>query len=212
MLAPATFTRIITLNSTDLNEGIVEDISACFKEGKVVVFPTETVYGLGALYSNKEAIERIYRIKKRSDKKPLTLLIAKKEMILDFVDDVSEEVYALMDAFWPGPLTLILRNKNKEAFGFRIPAHDIALRLLESVKEPIATTSANFSGEKDITNGNEVIDTLQGKVDIIVDSGESPLKIASTVVEIRGERGYSILRAGTISEKQIKEYLGSWEK
>ena len=193
----------------------LKEISKIIKNGGIVVFPTETVYGIGTNGLNKEAISRLYEVKQRPTSKPISLLVSSIEMVDMVAKDITDMEYKLMDKFFPGPLTIILKKKNivpdnltnnTDTVGIRMPDNIIAKKLIEYAKVPIATPSANISGKPSGTDINYIMENFKDKVDYYIDGGQSKLGIGSTIVKV--ENGYPlILREGSISKEQIFECL-----
>lgn len=184
----------------------IKKAASILKKGGLVAFPTETVYGLGANMLNEKAIEKVYRIKNRPKNKPLTIHIADIEIVKKMVGEIPQKAKALMDKFWPGPLTLILKDKNGKRIGFRMPDNKIALSLIKEADVPIVAPSANISGERPPTSAKEVLEDLNGQIEMVLDGGETQIGIESTVVDLSG-RNYKILRAGAISEEKIRKVI-----
>ena len=193
----------------------LKEISKIIKNGGIVVFPTETVYGIGTNGLNKDAISRLYDVKQRPKTKPISLLVSSIDMVEKVACDITNMEYKLMEKFFPGPLTIILKKKsivpdnltnNTDTVGIRMPDNIIAKKLIEYANVPIATPSTNISGRPSGTNIDTIINDFKDKVDYYIDGGESKLGIGSTIVKI--ENGYPvILRDGSISKKQILECL-----
>lgn len=193
----------------------LKEISEIIKKGGIVVFPTETVYGIGTNGLNKEAISRLYEVKQRPTSKPISLLVSSIDMVDMVARDITDMEYKLMDKFFPGPLTIILKKKsnvpdnltnNTDTVGIRMPDNIIAKKLIEYAKVPIATPSANISGKPSGTDINYIMENFKNKVDYYIDGGQSKLGIGSTIVKV--ENGYPlILREGSISKEQIFECL-----
>lgn len=181
------------------------------KNGGIVVFPTETVYGIGVNGLDKQAIERLYKIKKRPIDKPISLLVSDMQMIEYLAKDISDIEYRIMKSFFPGPLTIILKKKeiipdiltaNKNTVGIRMPSDKIAQKIIEYVKSPIATTSANISGNLSGIEIKDIINDFGQNVDYYIDSGKSKIGTGSTIVEVINGIP-CILRKGSITEEQI---------
>lgn len=198
-------------NNVDFEK--LKESAKIIKDGGIVIFPTETVYGIGTNGFNEDGIRRIYELKKRDFSKPISLLVSNMEMVKMVAKDVSNLEYDLMEKFWPGPFTIILKKKkdvpdiltaNGDTVGVRMPSGEIAKKLIEYAGVPIATPSANISGKPSGTNINDIIKDFDGKVDCIIDSGESKLGIASTIVKVVNGIPY-ILREGTITREQVEE-------
>ncbi|MEW6606543.1 MAG: L-threonylcarbamoyladenylate synthase [bacterium] len=187
------------------------------KKGKLVAFPTETVYGLGVDGLNKEGIRLIFEVKKRPISKPISLLISDFNELSRLAKDIPDDTWKLIDKFWPGPLTIILSASDlvpemimgeKRTVGIRMPDNKIALALIESSKTPIACPSANISGHKEPTTCEEVMAGLKDKIDLIIDGGKTKLGIASTVLDLTGKSPV-ILREGAIGSKELFRVLNS---
>ena len=183
------------------------------KKGELVAFPTETVYGLGADGLNVEACKKIFAAKGRPSDKPLSLHVASLEMV-EQVAKINSQARKLFAAFCPGALTIILpKNKivpdfvtGKSSVGIRIPANDVALRLIRLSGVPIAAPSANLSGKTPPKTAQEVFENLSGRVEVILDGGQCQFGISSTIIDLT-ESEPKILRLGAISAEKIWEVL-----
>lgn len=191
----------------------LDQIASIINEGKIVVFPTETVYGIGADATCDNAVKKIFEAKGRPQDNPLIVHISSYEMLKDIVYEPTEIEKKLMDSFWPGPFTIILKCKNNlskivtaglDTVGIRMPDNDIALNIIESSKKPIAAPSANVSGKPSGTNICDIYDELNNKVDAFVDGGDTDIGIESTVVKVENNV-VNILRPGKISLEDIKK-------
>lgn len=185
------------------------------KAGGIVIFPTETVYGIGVNGLNETAIKKLYEVKKRPITKPISLLVNSIEMIEEVAKDIKEIEYDLIKKFLPGPLTIVLKKKENvsnivtagfDTVGIRMPENEIALKLIEYAGVPIATPSANISGKPSGTNLKEIMKDFKDNVDYFIDGGESKIGVASTIVQIIDGNPH-ILRKGKISEEQIMEQI-----
>lgn len=190
------------------------------RSGSLVAFPTETVYGLGADASDAKAVERIYQVKGRPKEHPLIVHVANMQAIEDWVEDVPDFAISLARAFWPGPMTLILRRSalaedfitgGQETVGLRVPNHPIALALLHEFQKlggkGIAAPSANRFGHVSPTSADAVISELVKyltSVDLILDGGLSLVGVESTIIDCTGELP-KILRPGAITEEMIMD-------
>ena len=191
----------------------LEQAMVSLEAGGVIVFPTDTVYGIAAKYDNQHAIQRIYKIKDRDQTKALPVLIGKINQLKHISTDVTPTIEKLMNKFWPGALTLILtKNENVKTplsldntIGVRLPNDQFVILLSEKVG-PLATTSANKSGFPNTTNVELVLDQIGGYVDLIIDGGESPGGIPSTVVDCRDDN-LTIIREGKIKLHELEEVL-----
>ena len=185
--------------------------------GEPVAFPTDTVYGLGANAQDEAAVQKIYDAKGRPSDKPLILLIHNKAQLTQFTNAVSDAAQKLMDAFWPGPLTLVFPlledtvstavTRGKTTIGVRMPNHAVALALLELANVPIAAPSANLSGNPSPTTAAQVAADLDGRIAAIVTGSICNIGEASTIVDVCGDIPV-ILRQGAISAMQLEEVLG----
>ena len=185
------------------------------KEGGIVIFPTETVYGIGTNGLNKEAIKKLYEVKQRPLNKPISLLVNNIEMVNQVAKNISKLEYKIMQNFFPGPLTIILEKKdivpdiltaNTNTVGIRMPSGEIARKLIEYAGVPIATPSANISGKPSGTNIKDIQKDFEGKVDYFIDNGESKLGIPSTIVRVINNEVH-ILRHGSISKEEINNIV-----
>jgi len=185
------------------------------QEGQLVAFPTETVYGLGANAMDSQAVLRIFAAKGRPGDNPLIVHIHDRRQ-LDSLCEVTDTAVRLMDAFWPGPLTIILPRKpavpyevtaNLETVAVRMPAHPVALAMLKRCDLPIAAPSANRSGKPSPTAARHVYDDMDGRIPLILDGGESDVGLESTVISLVGERP-CILRPGGITQAMLEEIVG----
>ena len=191
----------------------LENISKIIKNGNIVVFPTDTVYGIGTNGLDEIAIKKLYEIKKRDSNKPISLLVNSIDMINEVAENITEVEYALIKKFLPGPLTIILKKKkivpniltaNSNTVGIRIPSNKIALELINYCNVPIATSSANISNKPNGINLELIMKEFKKDVDYFIDAGISDSCIASTVVQVINGVPY-ILREGAISEKEIND-------
>ncbi len=185
------------------------------KQGDLVAFPTETVYGLGADARNPEALRKIFVAKQRPMDHPLIVHIADISQLATWASDISENALRLAQAFWPGPLTLILKKApsvldlitgNQDTIGLRIPNHPIAQALLKAFGDGLAAPSANRFGRISPTTAEAVREELGDAVDLILDGGQCEVGVESTIVDVSGERPM-ILRPGMITVEQIEQVL-----
>ena len=195
----------------------VENGVNILKEGGVIAFPTDTVYGLGGDAFNPKAVERIYEVKKRPRHLPLPLLIADIPQLTAVAEPISRIAWFLARHFWPGGLTLVLPKAPSlpdylakgHSIAVRVPNHPICLALVQRLENPITGTSANLSGKPSTLTAGKVKQQLGDKVDLIIDGGRCPGGVESTVVDVTGEVPV-ILRQGIIPKHEIdkacKEY------
>ena len=209
--------RTLVFKSGDQDfEAGLNQAADIIREGGTVAFPTETVYGLGADALNADAVLKIFKAKGRPADNPLIVHIASKEQCYELAEEISADAIKLMDKFWPGPLTLILKAKNivpevttggLDTVGLRMPENPVALELISRSKRPIAAPSANTSGSPSPTTARHVIQDLDGKIDAILDGGAAEIGLESTVVDMTGKVP-TILRPGHVTEEDIKECVG----
>ncbi|MBW2636235.1 MAG: threonylcarbamoyl-AMP synthase [Deltaproteobacteria bacterium] len=194
----------------------IEKAMEILKSGGVISYPTETFYGLGADAANEKAIEKIYAIKGREDKKPISIIIGSAQDIDIFAVNISEGSRKLMERFWPGGLTLVFEasptipeilTAETGKIGIRYSSHAIAAHLARNLPGGLSATSANISGEKECTSADEVIETLSDRIDALIDGGTTPGGSSSTVVDVSMEPPV-ILREGIISSSLIDEIIG----
>lgn len=197
----------------------IEQAANCIKQGGLVLFPTETVYGIGANGLDENAVKRIFEAKGRAGDNPLILHISSTDMLDEIATNISELEYKLMDAFWPGPFTIILNKKeivpNRVTGGLdtvavRMPANIIANKLICYAGVPIAAPSANISGKPSGTCLEDIYGELADKMDYIIDGGKCEVGLESTVVKVE-EGQVKILRPGKITKEQIEEIINNVE-
>lgn len=208
-------TKIITAEKLEQNEDLWNTIGKVLKDGGLVAFPTETVYGLGANGLDGCAANKVYEAKGRPSDNPLILHVSSIDMVLEIAEDIGEDTYTLMKHFWPGPLTIVLKKKEIVPYGttggldtvaIRFPDHNIAKKLIESAGVPIAAPSANTSGRPSPTKADHVWYDLNGKIDYIVDGGKVGIGIESTIVDMTSKVPM-ILRPGFITKEMLEEAL-----
>lgn len=209
-------TEIVKINKAQFKEEELEYAACCLREGKLVAFPTETVYGLGANAFDATASARIYEAKGRPSDNPLIVHIAEVGALEELAAKVPEAAYRLAAAFWPGPLTIILKKSEKvpktttgglDTVAIRMPSHPVAAALIRRSGVYVAAPSANASGRPSTTKAEHVIEDLDGKIDVIIDGGASEIGLESTIVDLTGDVPL-ILRPGYISAEQLAEVLG----
>jgi len=194
-----------------LNARKDEDIRAAgllLREGQLVAFPTETVYGLGARADDDVAVGELLRVKNRPPDKKLTILIASPEDCALHAAPLGRCAAALAEAFWPGPLTLVVPDASGGEVGLRCPDCEVTRRLLGEAGVPVVAPSANVTGAPPATSAGEVLSVFDGRIAAVLDGGPARLGLPSTVVRVRGEQ-VDVLRAGAISEERIGAALGS---
>lgn len=196
-----------------IEEQSIKEAGKSIQKGELVLFPTETVYGIGANGLEEEAVKKIFIAKGRKQDNPLILHIANMEMLEQIAQNITKLEYQLMEAFWPGPFTIILERKPSvpdvvtgglNTVGIRMPSNRIAQKLMEYSKVPIAAPSANLSGRPSGTNIQDIFEELSDKVDYIIDGGQCEIGLESTVVRVIDQEVH-ILRPGKITKEQIQK-------
>lgn len=194
-------TRVIKLNPDFPEAPLVNEAAEVLKNGGLVAFPTETVYGIAANSLNKEAVGRLYEIKKRPKDKPFSIHMAGFDSLKQLGIVLSKDAERVAKRFWPGPLTLVALNNKKEKIGLRMPDNNIAELLIKKAGVPVIAPSANMSGGKAPVSAEEVLAEMDGLVDIILDGGRARIGIESTVMDVT-DRPFKILREGAIPAKE----------
>ncbi len=211
-------TKISIIENTKEDEAKIKEAAELIKNGGTVVFPTETVYGLGADALNAEAVEKIFKAKGRPQDNPLIIHVASKDIEL-YAKEIPEVARELIDKFWPGPLTIILKKKdiipsvtsaNLDSIGIRMPDNEIARKLIELSNTTIAAPSANISGRPSPTDFQRCIEDLEGKVDCILGGKESDIGVESTIVDCTVIPPV-VLRPGGITLEMLREVDSSIE-
>ncbi|MBC2702605.1 MAG: threonylcarbamoyl-AMP synthase [ANME-2 cluster archaeon] len=208
-------TQVFKIGTGNLEE-VIKTAARIIQQGGTVAFPTETVYGLGADALNPDAVRKIFKAKGRPLDNPLIVHIADQEQLGMVAMEVPDSAHVLMDAFWPGPLTMIFKRKDivpdvttcgLETVAIRMPDNPIALGLIKEAGTPIAAPSANLSGRPSPTTAEHVIADLSGRIDAVIDGGAVRVGVESTVVDMTPEIPV-LLRPGRVSIDEIREYVG----
>lgn len=210
-------TKLISVDNFMDNEKNYEQAVDILKSGGVVAFPTETVYGLGALATDEVAVRKIFEAKGRPSDNPLIVHIGHKEQVFNYATGISTEAEKLMDTFWPGPLTLVFHKiagviapnvtPGVETVGIRMPDHPVALGLLRALGEPLAAPSANRSGKPSPTEAAHVHKDLDGLIPLILDGGKTGVGVESTVLDMTTVPP-TILRPGGTTQEMIERIIG----
>lgn len=210
-------TRMIKIENAD--DGQLKEAARILRAGGLVAFPTETVYGLGANGLDEEAARKIYAAKGRPSDNPLILHISSAEEILPLVQEVPEAAGKLMDAFWPGPLTMIFPKSGIVPYGttggldtvaVRMPSDPVANRLIALTGLPIAAPSANRSGRPSPTTAEHVLQDMDGRIEMILDGGPVGIGVESTIVDVTGDVPV-LLRPGAVTIEMLQETVGRVE-
>lgn len=197
-------TQVLSIDPQNPQIEIIIKAAEVIKEGGLVAFPTETVYGLGANFFDEKAINRLCAVKQRPPNKPFTVHIADLVDLERFECDISLFGKELIEKFWPGPLTLIFDTKKSGKLGFRQPNNTIAQEIIRQSNTLIVAPSANLSGANPPKNAKEVLSQLKDKIDLILDAGEARLGKESTVIDLT-IFPYQIVREGAIPREKIAE-------
>jgi L-threonylcarbamoyladenylate synthase len=197
----------------------IEKAASVIRDGGLVAFPTETVYGLGADAMNEEAVRKIFDVKGRPQDNPIIVHVSDMAMLGRTAREVSPAAGRLAAQFWPGPLTLVFPSRSNVApsvraglttVAVRMPANRIALELIKRANTPIAAPSANISGRPSPTRGDHVLRDLSGKVDVILDGGQTSIGVESTVLDLTTDPP-AILRPGWITREALANVIGDIE-
>ena len=209
----------IVINMRDgVDERKIKVAARLILEGKLVAFPTETVYGLGADALNEEAVRRIFEAKGRPADNPLIVHIADFNDLKKLAREVPREAKLLAERFWPGPLTIVLPKRDEvplvttgglDTVAVRMPAHEIALALIRA-STPVAAPSANISGKPSPTLAEHVVDDFYGRIEVIIDGGPTKVGVESTVIDLSSERP-TLLRPGGLPLEEIEAVIGPVE-
>lgn len=195
----------------------IEEAAALIRNLEIVAFPTETVYGLGASIFSVEAIQKIFLAKGRPQDNPLIAHIAHPDQIALLTKELPETFYPLVEAFFPGPLTLVVKRADRvpemasgglPTIALRQPASELALGLIHAVGDPLVAPSANLSGRPSSTSARHVLDDLEGRIAGVLDGGDSLIGIESTVLDLVSFSCPTILRPGGVSSDEIEAVLG----
>ncbi|MBO7357116.1 MAG: threonylcarbamoyl-AMP synthase [Lachnospiraceae bacterium] len=208
-------TKILKIDENNIDSLVLKEAGEILKRGGLVAFPTETVYGLGGDALNPDSSRKIYAAKGRPSDNPLIVHITNMDALKEIVTEIPEDAVKLAKAYWPGPLTMIF-NKNKrvpkettgglETVAVRMPSNKIAAALIDAAGGYVAAPSANLSGRPSTTSAAHVIQDMTGRIDMIIDGGESEVGLESTIVDFT-EGTPIILRPGFISEEMLEDTL-----
>ncbi len=208
-------TEILRINPASIEFSKIRRVSEIIKNGGVVAFPTETVYGVAADAFNEKAIRRVFEVKKRPLERPLPIQIGKKEEIFRLTRQISKVSLRVIEEFFPGPLTLILKKSKyvldivsagNDTVAIRMPDDDIALHILREVNIPLVVPSANIFSKPPAATALEVKRCFENNIDIIVDGGKTKFGISSTILDLT-DKPFRILRIGCISKETIEQVI-----
>ena len=205
--------KTIYLKEEQIDETKIEEIANAIKEGKLIIFPTDTVYGIGTNAYNEEACKKIYEIKGRPSCKPLSILISDISMIEDLVENISPTEQKIIEKFWPGPLTMKFKKRKgilpdiisagDEYVRIRLIKNGLIYKIIEKAEVPVVAPSANISGHPTGIKINNIIKELGGKVDYILDCGDYKSDEPSTIIQVEDEK-IVVIREGKIKREELE--------
>lgn len=204
--------KILQVSHNNFKQSQIDETIKMLQKGGVIAFPTDTLYGVGADLDNEEAIKSLYDIKQRPLEMPLILLGSNKEQLMSYVLDWTEIAEKLSELFWPGGLTMILKKSFKvpeyvvsgmDSVGIRVPAHPVIIKILEEYGKPLATSSANMSGNPSPNTARMVSEELfETDLSLLLDAGKTPSEEQSTIIDLSGDEPI-IIREGAVSAEKI---------
>lgn len=209
-------TKLVEITDIEKQKAILEEAGRIIRDGGLVVFPTETVYGIGANGLDADACRSIYVAKGRPSDNPLILTVPDEEGARQAAAVIPPTAQKLMDRFWPGPLTIVLPRKpivpdaatgGLDTVALRCPDHDICRAFLRCAGVPVAGPSANLSTRPSPTTAEEVMHDMDGRVDMVIDGGPCHIGVESTIVECNGDDGVTILRPGGVTIEMLQEVV-----
>jgi L-threonylcarbamoyladenylate synthase len=207
--------EILKISNKESEEKILARAVEILAGGDIIAYPTETFYGLGADATNEKAIQKIFAVKGRNFKNPISLIIGQTDDVYSLVQGVPETAKKLMAAFWPGALTIVFLAADKVSpmltagsgkVGLRVSSHPIALKIVQILKRPLTATSANLSGSPECSHAPEVAEQIGDKIDAILDGGKTQGGKTSTIIDVTCNPPV-ILREGLISREAIEECI-----
>ncbi len=199
-------TELLNLRESASYWGDIEKAAQALLSGKIVAFPTETLYGIGVNADDSTATNCLYRVKQRPESKKLAIMIAEPDDVTKYVKEIPPIARILIKSFWPGPLTIVFALPDNKSIGFRNSSNRVVRDLIKFAKVEIASTSANISGKIPATDAQQVITNFGDKIDVVLDDGPTQFKTPSTVVKIMDDK-LEIIRHGVIEEERINRCL-----
>lgn len=209
-------TKEILLDPKQIDPALADEAGAVLRRGGLVAFPTETVYGLGANALDERAVRSIFTAKGRPSDNPLIVHVAGIDDVAPLVTEIPPRARAVMERFWPGPISIILKKSDKigdvvsaglDTVAVRMPSHPVALAVIQAAGVPVAAPSANTSGKPSPTAARHVRDDMYGKIDMIIDGGRCGVGVESTVLDLSGDTP-AILRPGGITAQMLVPVIG----
>jgi tRNA threonylcarbamoyl adenosine modification protein (Sua5/YciO/YrdC/YwlC family) len=195
-------TKVIKINPEKPEEKLLLQAADVIRDGGLVIVPTETVYGIAANNLNQKTLERLSKIKARPANKPYSLHIGEQEKVVELAKDIPTAAFKLMDKFWPGPLTVILRAVDNTPIGIRLPDNNILRRIITLADVPIVCPSANISGKPAPATFSQALKDFNGQVDLAIDAGDTHLGVESTVVDLTVDPP-QVLREGALKKEGV---------
>ncbi|MFH1503768.1 MAG: L-threonylcarbamoyladenylate synthase [Candidatus Omnitrophota bacterium] len=193
----------IFIDPNNIDYSLIKKTADFLRQGKLAAFPTETVYGIGCRADKRDAVSRLYAVKKRPQDKPFAIALSQAQNSIDnYFLTLTPFGHRLIEKFWPGPLTIIYYTPKNQKIGIRVPSHIVANEILKELNLAVYLPSANISGEKEAVSALEVEKVFDGKVDLLVDSGVNAHSQPSTIVDLT-YNPFKIVREGVISEKEV---------
>ncbi|HLB61602.1 MAG TPA: L-threonylcarbamoyladenylate synthase [Actinomycetota bacterium] len=212
-------TEVLRVDAETPDPAVVEHAASVLRAGGTVAFPTETVYGVGATALDASAVRRVFEAKGRPPEDPLIVHLAAEDGVHLVARDVLAIAHTLVRRFWPGPLTLVLPRRPEvpaevtaglDTVAVRMPAHHVALAMIEAARAPVAAPSANRFGRASPTTAQHVLDDLEGRIDLVLDAGPTSVGLESTVLDLTREVP-TILRPGGVAREEIERVVGMVE-
>lgn len=207
-------TDIIRINCQQPKKKLINQLTVILKNNGLIIFPTETVYGIGTLINNRKGIKKIYTLRRRPKNKALLILIASKKELNRYAY-LNLAAKKIINHFWPGPLTIILKKKksvpnfitaHQKTVAIRMPENKFLLNLIKKTGQPIVAPSANLSGQKSPLTVQEISKDFFGKVDLILDGGQTKYQKESTILDLTGKKA-KVLREGAIKKEKLEKFL-----
>ena len=205
--------EVLKIDSQRPDNSLIEEVSSILVAGGVVAYPTETFYGLGTDGQNEEAIRKIFLIKGRNFRNPISVIIGNANDVRGLVKEIPELALRLMEKFWPGALTIIFKasphvspilTAGTGKIGIRLSSHPVATALAKKLGRPITATSANLSGKQECTTADEVVQGIGDQIDAVLDGGQTPGGSGSTIIDVTTDPP-AILREGVIRKHKLND-------
>lgn len=212
--------ELIAIDSETPDPATIEKVVQCIKNDSIVAYPTETFYGLGVDVTNDHAVKHLFDLKRRDYGNPIAVIVADRDMLQEVVADIPDLALALMEKYWPGPLTILFKTNeviskwlttNTGKIGIRVSSNPIATAITKGLGKPLSTTSANLSGFPPSFDTKHLKNYFSDKIDIILDAGELPTSRGSTVVDVSRDK-MVVIREGDIAADEIFSVINHVEE